>query len=56
MRKKRGFRRRLWSAALGAMALMTAAGSVSGFAVFARAEREASAWMEACLLYTSRCV
>ena len=47
MRKKRGFRRRLWSAALGAMALMTAAGSVSGFAVFARAEREASAWMEA---------
>ncbi len=47
MRKKRGFRRRLWSAALGAMALITAAGSVSGFAVFARAEREASAWMEA---------
>ena len=47
MRKKRGFRRRLWSAALGTMALMTAAGSVSGFAVFARAEREASAWMEA---------
>ena len=47
MRKKRGFRRRLWSAALGAMALMTATGSVSGFAVFARAEREASAWMEA---------
>ena len=46
MRKKRGFRRRLWSAALGALALMTATGSVSGFAVFARAEQEASAWLE----------